>query len=47
VQRIEELRGPIAKRQERGTLRIDRAEGARRIEDEIGKLEDVAHGSLD
>ena len=47
VERIEELRGPIAEREERGALRIERAEGARRIEDEIGKLEDVAHGSLD
>src|SRR4051812_17049800 len=54
VERIEELRGPIGKRQERDPgRRIDRCArvgyhaGGGPIEDEIGKLEDVAHGSAD
>jgi len=48
VQRIEELQGPIGKLKQRGTgHRIEHAGNAGRIEDEIGKLEHVAHGSAD
>src|SRR5205814_1661182 len=48
VQRIEELDGPVAKREERDTRRgIDYPRGAPRIEDEIGSVEHVVHGSAD